>query len=61
MESSFLAMARLVAGAFTNRMAEPTHYKLELDQVARAVARRSLCSSATTSPSDRRHVAGSSR
>jgi hypothetical protein len=60
MESSFLAMAGLVAGAFTDRMTEPTQYKLEPDRVAGAVARRSLCSPAT-SASDRRPVAGSSR
>lgn len=58
MESSFLAMARLRAGVFTDRMTETTHYKPELDQVAKAVAKRSFCMLATASPSGRPHVAG---
>jgi general stress protein 26 len=58
MESSFLAMARLMAGAFTDRMTEPTHYKLELDEVARTIAKRSFCTLATASPSGRPHAAG---
>ena len=58
MESSFLAMARLWFGVFTDRMAEPTHYSPDLDQVAKAVAKRSFCMLATTSPGGRPHVAG---
>ncbi len=38
MESSVLAMARLTARAFTDRMTEPTHYTTELDRLANAAA-----------------------
>ena len=58
MESSFLAMARLWFGVFTDRMAESTHYSPDLDQVAKTVAKRSFCMLATTSPGGRPHVAG---
>jgi general stress protein 26 len=58
MESSFLAMARLRAGVFTDRMTEPTHYTPALDQVAKALGKRSFCVLATASPSGRPHVAG---
>ncbi len=58
MESSFLTMARLGAGVFTDRMAQPTHYSPDLDQVIKAVAKRSFCMLATASPSGRPHVAG---
>jgi general stress protein 26 len=51
-------MARLTPGVFTDRMTEPTHYTPELDQVAKAVAKRSFCMLATASPSGRPHVAG---
>jgi len=37
-------MARLTTGAFTDRMTEPTHYKLALDEVAKAVATASSAS-----------------
>jgi hypothetical protein len=36
MESSVLAMARLTASAFTDRMTEPTHHTHEPDRVANA-------------------------
>ena len=58
MESSFLAMARLGTRAFTDRMAEATHYTPALEQVARAIAKRSFCLLATASSSGRPHVAG---
>jgi hypothetical protein len=58
MEWSFLTMARLTAGGFTDRMTDATLYTPELEQVAKAVARRSFCMLATTSPSGRPHVAG---
>jgi Pyridoxamine 5'-phosphate oxidase len=58
MESSFLTLARLGIGPFTDGMAEPTHYTPALDQVARAIAKRSFCMLATASRSGRPHVAG---
>lgn len=58
MESSFLAMARPGAAAFTGHMTEPTHYSPGLDQVVKAIAKRSFCMLATVSPSGRPHVAG---
>jgi predicted pyridoxine 5'-phosphate oxidase superfamily flavin-nucleotide-binding protein len=58
MESSFLAMARPRATVFTDRMTEPTHYSPDLDQVVKAIARRSFCMLATVSRSGRPHVAG---
>jgi general stress protein 26 len=39
-------------------MAEATHYTPALEQVARAVGRRSFCMLATASPSGRPHVSG---
>jgi hypothetical protein len=58
MESSFLAMARPGAAAFTDHMTEPTHYSPDLDQVVKAIAKRSFCTLATVSPIGRPHVAG---
>jgi hypothetical protein len=58
MESSFLTMARLGIGVFTDRMAEATHYTPALEQVARTIAKRSFCMLATASRSGRPHVAG---
>lgn len=51
-------MARPGASLFTDGMAEATHYSPDLSQVVRAIARRSFCMLATTSPSGRAHVAG---
>jgi hypothetical protein len=51
-------MARPAAGVFTDRMPEPTHYSPDLDNVVKAVTRRSFCMLATVSPSGRPHVAG---
>jgi Pyridoxamine 5'-phosphate oxidase len=39
-------------------MAEPTHYTPKLDEVVRAVAKRSFCMLATSSSNNRPHVAG---
>jgi general stress protein 26 len=58
MESSFVAMARPGTAVFTDRMTEPTHYSPDLDQVVKAIAKRSFCMLATVSPSGRPHVAG---
>ena len=51
-------MARLSAGVFTDRMTDPTHYTPELDDVVKAIAKRSFCTLATASPDNRPHVAG---
>jgi len=51
-------MARPGAGVFTDHMAEPTHYSPDLDQVVKAIGKRSFCMLATVSPSGRPHVAG---
>lgn len=51
-------MARPGIGAFTDRMAEATHYTPALEQVAKAVAKRSFCMLATASSSGRPHVSG---
>jgi general stress protein 26 len=51
-------MARPGTGVFTDHMAEPTHYSPDLDQVVKAIAKRSFCMLATVSPSGRPHVAG---
>jgi Pyridoxamine 5'-phosphate oxidase len=58
MESSFLAMARPGAAAFTSHMTEPTHHSPDLDQVVKAIVKRSFCMLATVSPNGRPHVAG---
>ena len=39
-------------------MTEPTHYTPELDQIVRAIAKRSFCTLATASSANRPHVAG---
>ena len=51
-------MARPGAAAFTGHMTEPTHYSPGLDQVVKAIAKRSFCMLATVWPSGRPHVAG---
>jgi Pyridoxamine 5'-phosphate oxidase len=51
-------MARPGPGLLTEGMAEATHYSPDLGQVVRAIAKRSFCMLATTSPRGRPHVAG---
>jgi general stress protein 26 len=53
-----LAMALPAPRALTDHMAEPTHHSPDLDQVVKAIAKRSFCMLATASPSRRPHVAG---
>jgi hypothetical protein len=50
MESSFLAMVRPGAVAFTGHMTEPTHYSPGLDHVVEAIAERSYGTLAAVSP-----------
>ena len=51
-------MDRLTAPVFTGGMTEPTHYTPELDQVTKAIAKRSFAVLATASQANRPHVAG---